>query len=77
MVVNLDKAHKQTLVGGNRTGKLRGISWGEATANPGSHFLSWFDGRIGALEGITRSFGKFEIIIWGKGQAEMHNQPLG
>jgi len=33
----------------------QGISWGEATANPGSHFLSWFDGRIGALEGITRS----------------------
>jgi len=33
----------------------QGISWGEATANPGSHFLSWFDGAIGAVEGITRS----------------------
>merc|ERR1719365_372023 len=33
----------------------QGLSWGEATANPGSHFLSWFDGNIGALEGITRS----------------------
>ena len=44
---------------------FQGISWGEATANPGSHFLSWFDGNIGALEGITRSdfpgFGIFDI----------------
>jgi len=33
----------------------QGLSWGEATANPAAHFLSWFDGNMGALEGITRS----------------------
>merc|ERR1719266_2574128 len=33
----------------------QGLSWGDATANPASHFLSWFDAKIGALEGITRS----------------------
>jgi len=33
----------------------QGLSWGDATANPASHFLSWFDAKIGAVEGIARS----------------------
>ena len=32
----------------------QGLSWGDATANPASHFLSWFDAKIGAVEGIAR-----------------------
>ena len=32
----------------------QGLSWGDATANPASHFLSWFDSKIGAVEGIAR-----------------------
>ena len=39
----------------------QGLSWGEATANPAAHFLSWFDGNMGALEGITRWYLKLGV----------------
>ena len=39
----------------------QGLSWGEATANPAAHFLSWFDGNMGALEGLTRWYLKLEV----------------
>jgi len=33
----------------------QGVSWGESTANPGSHLLRWWRGEQAPLEGVVRS----------------------
>ena len=51
MMTHLQRHHHNHLI---ITFCSQGLSWGDATANPASHFLSWFDSKIGAVEGIAR-----------------------